>query len=97
MSAIDPIRAACGKYIGITEQAECALAALAIAGITGNRATQIAAAAAADVAAAYNSKSRASWRTAEDYMDDDTARRLQERDVIVTALRALANQQLKAA
>lgn len=92
---LTPIAAACERYVGITEQAECALIALAMVGITGPAATRIAAGAAAEAAATYNANRRAAYTL--DYIPTDTARRMEERSLVIDRLRAIAAQPLRAA
>ena len=90
-----PIERACGTYIGIAEQAECALVALERAGITGPDAMRLAAHAAADVADRYSANRRASYTM--DYIPEDTLRRLSERREVTMRLRALAQATMEAA
>lgn len=94
-SELLPIERACCNYVGIAEQAECALVALAAVGVTGPAATRIAASAAADVAERYNAARRANYTI--DYMPEDTARRLRERSSVIGNLRALAAEPSKVA
>jgi hypothetical protein len=85
-----PIAAACGEYVGIKQQAECALRALALIDITGSDATRIAATAAADMADAETHRIREFWRSAQDFVPQDDARRLANREAVSRRLRTIA-------
>lgn len=90
MNAIEQINAACGLYIGISERGLTALACLGTAGVSESRALGIVARQLAYDIEEQDAKLKEYWRSAHDYMPDDTARRLRERKEITARLRALA-------
>lgn len=79
-----PLAVACGKYVGLLEQAVIAVKALHHVGVYGERATRAAAAAVADNATDYN---RAHFSGDLNPRDLQT---LRERVEVIARLRAIA-------